>query len=146
MQNIIQLFTWKYYYTSSSGQYSELEVHGLSLPCVFHLLRGLQFPKKENIIYILDKEKYEWASSALGKKRRKKKELYFSFMGKNPRANPPRLHECSWVLEALGFLKNWQLERVSLEAVRLSFCNLRTAMTRRETLEAVKHRSSRKSF
>lgn len=89
--------------------------------------------------------KYEWASSAFGKKRRKK-QTYFSFMGKILKQTHPDFSRCFWVLDALGFLKDQQLERVSLEAVTLSFYNHWKAITSREILEAVKQRSSRKSF
>nr|XP_044600478.1 histone H2B-like [Equus asinus] len=102
----------------------------------------------------------------LGKRRRKKKEAYFSYMGKilkqelRPSARirlaymtshfqtetHPDFSGYSWILDALGSLEDWRLERVSLEAVRLSFYNHRRAVTSREILEAVKQRSSRKSF
>ena len=48
----------------------------------FICLHGLQFPKRKLTIYIPAKEKDEWVHSATGKKRRKKKETYFNYMGK----------------------------------------------------------------
>lgn len=47
----------------------------------FICLRVLRFPKKIKS-YIPAKKKYDWLSSVLGKKRRKKKEAYFGDMGK----------------------------------------------------------------
>lgn len=111
----------------------------------FICLRGLRFPKKMKT-YIPARKKYGWASSAFGMKRRKKKEAYFGYMGKILKQTHPDFSGCSWVLDALGSLEDWRLEWVSLEAVRLSFYNHRRAVSSREILEAVKQRSSRKSF
>ncbi|XP_073735522.1 histone H2A.N [Callorhinus ursinus] len=108
-------------------------------------LRGLRFPKRRTTLYIPAKEKYEQANSALRQKRRKK-EAYFSYMGKIVKQTHPDFSGCSWILDALGSLEDWLLERVSLEAVRLSFYNHRRAVTGREILGAVKQRSSWKSF
>ncbi|XP_054366924.1 histone H2A.N [Mirounga angustirostris] len=109
-------------------------------------LHGPRFPKKRTTLYIPAKEKYEQANSALRQKRRKKKEAYFSYMGKIVKQTHPDFSGCSWILDALGSLEDWLLERVSLEAVRLSFYNHRRAVTSREILGAVKQRSSWKSF
>ncbi|XP_054945761.1 histone H2A.N [Physeter macrocephalus] len=112
----------------------------------FTCLRGLRFPKKKPIIYIPAKEKDERASSAFGKTRRKKKEAYFSYTGEIPKPTHPDFSGCSWILDALGALEDWWLERVSLEAVRLSLYSHRRTVTSREILEAVKQRCSRKSL
>ncbi|KAM9209657.1 histone H2A.N isoform 1-T1 [Dugong dugon] len=112
-------------------------------------LDGLKFPKKKSKIHIPAKKKYEWASSAFGKKRRrrrKKKEAHFCYMGKILKQTHPDFSGCSWVLDALGSLDEWQLEWLSLEAVRLSFYNHRRAITSREILEAMNQRSPRRSF
>ena len=58
----------------------------------------------------------------------------------------PDFSGCSWILDALRVLKDWQLEWVSLEAVRLSLYNHRRTITTREILEAVKQRCSQKSL
>ncbi|CAD7667532.1 unnamed protein product [Nyctereutes procyonoides] len=108
-------------------------------------LHGLRFPEKRTILHIPAREKYEWANSALRKKR-KKKEVYFSYMGKILKQIHPDFSGCSWILDALGSLEDWLLEQVSLEAVRLSFYNHRRAVTSREILGAVKQRSFLKSF
>ncbi|XP_049715906.1 histone H2A.N [Loxodonta africana] len=112
-------------------------------------LGGLKFPKKSEV-HIPAKKKYEWANSAFEKKRRrrrrKKKEAHFCYMGKILKQTHPDFSGCSWVLEALGCLDDWQLEWVSLEAVRLSFYKHRRAITSREILEAMKQRSPRRSF
>ncbi|XP_062965881.1 histone H2A.N [Cynocephalus volans] len=120
-------------------------------PCVYFIcLNGLRFPMKKTEIYIPAKKKYEWASSAVGKKRRKsrkrrkKKEVYFSYMWKILKQTHPDFSGCSWVVDALGALDGCHLEWVSLEAFRLSFYNHRRAVTSREILEAVKQRSSQK--
>ncbi|XP_067570444.1 histone H2A.N [Pseudorca crassidens] len=112
----------------------------------FICLHGLRFPKKKPTIYIPAKEKDGWASSTSGKKRRKKKEAYFSYMGKILKQTHPDFSGCSWILDALGALEDWWLERVSLEAVRLSLYNHRRTVTSREILEVVKQRCSRKSL
>ena len=99
------------------------------------------FPRKKTKMYTLAKKKYECTSSALGKKRREK-EAYFSYMGEILKQTHPDFSGCSWVLDALGFLEDWRLEQISLEATRPSFDNHRKAVTGRELLEAVKQRSS----
>ena len=48
----------------------------------FICLHGLQFPKRKLTIYIPAKKEDEWVRSATGKKKRKKKEAYFNYMGK----------------------------------------------------------------
>ncbi|XP_034496401.1 histone H2B-like [Ailuropoda melanoleuca] len=108
-------------------------------------LHDPRFPKKRTTLYIPAKAKYECANSALRHKR-KKKEVYFSYMGKILKQTHPDFSGCSWILDALGSLEDWLLEWVSLEAVRLSFYNHRRAVTSREILGAVKQRSFRKSF
>ncbi|XP_047564251.1 histone H2B [Lutra lutra] len=110
-------------------------------PC----LHGLRFPKKRTMLYIPTKEKYKWANSALRQKT-KKKEAYFSYMGKILKQTHPDFSGYSWLLDALESLEDWLLEWVSLEAVRLSFSNHRRAITSREILGAVKQRSSWESF
>ncbi|XP_069339181.1 histone H2A.N [Eulemur rufifrons] len=117
----------------------------------FFCFGGLRFPNKKTEIYFSAKKKYEWANSAPGKKRSrrkkgKKKEAYFSYMGKVLKQTHPDFSGRSWVLDALGSLDDWQLEWVSLEAFRLSFYNHRRAVTSREILGAVKQRASQKSF
>ncbi|XP_024897600.1 histone H2B-like [Pteropus alecto] len=111
----------------------------------FICLSGLRLSKKIKT-YIPAKKKYDWISSVLGKKRRKKKEAYLGYMGKILKQAHPDFSGCSWVLDALGILEDWRLEWLSLEAVRLSFYNHRRVVTSREILEAVKQRPSWKSF
>ncbi|NP_001388269.1 histone H2B.N [Homo sapiens] len=116
----------------------------------FICLNDLRFPKNKTELYFPVKKKHEWANSATGKKRRwrkkRRKEAYFSYMGKILKQIHPDFSGRSWVLYALGALNAWQLEWVSLEAFRLSFYNHRRAITGREILGAVKQRSSQKSF
>ncbi|XP_049566101.1 LOW QUALITY PROTEIN: histone H2B-like [Orcinus orca] len=112
----------------------------------FICLHGLRFPKKKPTIYTPAKEKDKRASSASGKKKRKKKEAYFSCTGKILKRTHPDFSGCFWILDARGALRTWWLERVSLEAVRLSLYIHRRAVTSREILEAVKQRCSLKSL
>ncbi|KAL2765412.1 H2B.N variant histone 1 [Daubentonia madagascariensis] len=117
----------------------------------FICFSGLKFPKNKTEIYFPAKKKYEWVNSAAGKnrsrrKKRKKKEAHFSYMGKILKQTHPDFSGRSWVWDTLGSLSDWQLEWVSLEAFRLSFYNHRRAVTGREILGAVKQRSSQKSF
>ncbi|XP_075850058.1 histone H2B.N [Microcebus murinus] len=117
----------------------------------FFCFGGLSFPNNKTEIYFPPKKKREWANSAPGNKRSrrkksKKKEAYFSYMGKVLKQTHPDYSGCSWVLDALDSLNDWQLEWVSLEAFRLSFYNHRRAVTGREILGAVRQRSSQKSF
>ena len=58
----------------------------------------------------------------------------------------PDFSGCSWILDALRALEDWQLKWVSLEAVRLSLYNHRRAVTSREILKAVKQRCCQKSL
>lgn len=58
----------------------------------------------------------------------------------------PDFSGCSWILDALRALEDWQLKWVSLEAVRLSLYNHRRAITSREILKAVKQRCCQKSL
>ncbi|XP_058922098.1 histone H2A.N [Kogia breviceps] len=102
-------------------------------------------PRKKTEMHTLVKKKYECTSSGLGKKGRKK-EAYFSYMGEILKQTHPDFSGCSWVLDALGSLAGWRLEQISLEATRPSFDNHRKAVTGRQLLEAVKQRSSLKSF
>ncbi|XP_064223764.1 histone H2A.N [Aotus nancymaae] len=116
----------------------------------FICLNDLTFPKNKTELYFPVKKKYEWANSATGKKRRwrnkRRKEAYFSYMGKILKQTHPDFSGRSWVLYALGALNTGQLEWISLEAFRLSFYNHRRAITGREILGAVKQRSFQKSF
>ncbi|KAM7231591.1 hypothetical protein CapIbe_016352 [Capra ibex] len=112
----------------------------------FICLHGLQFPKRKLTISIPAKEKDEWVHSATGKKRRKKKEAYFNYMGKLLKQVHPDFSGCSWILDALRALEDWQLEWVSLEAVRLSLYNHRRTVTSRDILEAVQQRCSQKTL
>ncbi|XP_058562007.1 histone H2A.N [Neofelis nebulosa] len=111
-------------------------------------LHHLRCPKKKTTLYTAAQEKYGRASSASGKKKRKKKkkEAYLGYVGKILKQTHPDFIGCSWISDALGSLEDWLLERVSLEAVRLSFYNHRKAITSREIPGAVKQRSSWKSF
>ena len=118
----------------------------ISLPHALHLLTWPTVPKRKLTIYIPAKEKDEWVRSATGKKRRKKEEAYFNYMGKLLKQVHPHFSGCSWILDALRVLKDWQLEWVSLEAVRLSLYNHRRTITTREILEAVKQRCSQRSL
>ncbi|ELW61791.1 histone H2B [Tupaia chinensis] len=118
----------------------------------FICLNGLRFPRKKAEIYTKTKKKNDCANLAIGKKRkrrkdrRKKKEVYFSYMGKILKQTHPDFSGRSWVLDVLGSLDGCQLEWVSLEAFRLSLYNHRRAVTGREILEAIKQRASQKSF
>ncbi|XP_037350356.1 histone H2A.N [Talpa occidentalis] len=112
----------------------------------FICLHGLRTPKKKTKIHIPVKKKHKCVSSAFGKKRWKKKEAYFVYMGRLLKQVHPDFSGCSWVLAVLCSLEVWLLEQVSLEAVRLSFHYHRRAVTSREILEAVKQRASWKSF
>ncbi|XP_061285855.1 histone H2A.N-like [Bos javanicus] len=112
----------------------------------FICLHGLQFPKRKLTIYIPAKEKDEWVCSATGKKRRKKKAAYFNYVEKLLKQVHPDFSGCSWILDALRVLEDWQLEWVSLEAVRLSLYNHRRTITTKEILKAVKQRCSQKSL
>ena len=95
----------------------------------FICLHGLQFPKRKLTVHIPAKEKAEWVRSATGKKRRKKKEAYFNYMGKLLKQvswdsvfgslERPRWMSCSWpwvypwlhLLIQEAFLTHWVPER-----------------------------------
>ncbi|XP_077019080.1 histone H2B.N, partial [Tamandua tetradactyla] len=114
---------------------------GIELPCA-PFKPALRLLKKTQM-YNPAKRKYESVSSALGRRkwRRRKKEAYFKYMQKMLKQVHADFSRCLWVLDALGSLDDWQLEWVSLEAVRLSFYNHGRAVTSREILEAVKQKS-----
>ncbi|TKC48131.1 hypothetical protein EI555_003705, partial [Monodon monoceros] len=98
---------------------------------------------KKPTIYTPAKEKGERASSASGKKRRKKKEAYFSCTGKILKRTHPDFSGCFWILDALGALEDLV---AGTETVRLSLYIYRRAVSSREILEAVKQRCSLKSL
>lgn len=73
-------------------------------------LHDPRFPKKRTTLYIPAKAKYECANSALRQKR-KKKEVYFSYMGKI-------LKQVSW---ALFVETEWLRQVIMLEALGVLF-------------------------